>query len=136
MAITDQQINDAVPPAGTPNRALTNLLLRDLRNAAEQPPRQVVNAAPTDGSTVTMAQNSRDMTLVLQGPAPLNALTLALPANGVSQIGQICRVITIVAIDALTVTGATNIINPPPQLFDGDNYAFQKIEDDTWIAYA
>lgn len=132
MAVTDQQIDEAVPPAGTPSRALTNQLLRDLRDIAVSPPRQIQTFTPTSGQTLEMGQNPRDMTLVILGSAPLASLTVALPAEAVSQIGQIVRVAATVAIDEFTLSNGS-VLNAPAQLFDGDAIALQKIEETTWI---
>lgn len=133
--VTDEQIDEAVPPNGIPNRARTNAILKAMRDDAAQTGRQIAEATPTDGQTLAFLENSRDMILVLNGEQGINSLELVLPPDNISKDGQICRVISYIGIDELTVSGAANIMGAPPQVFEGDTFALVRVEEGKWASY-
>jgi hypothetical protein len=134
VAVTDQQIDAAVPPDGIPNRGLTNQVLKDIVDGGVVPPRTVTRATPASGETVTLDESGRDMTLLVDGSGPLSSLTVVFPATA-GAIGQLVRIVALVQIDELTLNGGS-FINAPEQMFQGDAFLFQKIEAGTWARTA
>lgn len=96
----------------------------------------VQNAVPTSGATVAMDDNSQDGILYLQPVAGLAALTISLPSEANSRIGQIRSIATKQAITILTVGGATTIMSAPASMLLGACYSFQKVAANTWIRCA
>lgn len=88
---------------------------------------------PSTGQTVAMAGGDADGSLVLTPAGTLAALTVTLPPDASSVIGQTRRIITTQAITALTVNGATTIINAPASMGAGTTVTFEKIAANTWI---
>lgn len=92
----------------------------------------IQNATPTAGQTVTMTNNAVDSTLNLTPAGTLATLTITLPTNAASRIGQIERITTSQAITTLTINGATTIRGNVTTLAANGFVAFQKIANDTW----
>ncbi len=93
----------------------------------------VAASSPTSGQTVSFANNGVDQTLYLTPAGTLAALTVTLPSNASSRIGQAVVIATTQTITALTVNGATNIINNPTTLTGGSAVMLQKMANDTWM---
>lgn len=90
-------------------------------------------SAPASGGTVQIA-NTAIMGLTVVNPAgTLAALTVALPVDAQSNIGQIERIAFLKAITALTISGATTILGAPLAAVVGDNIGFQKVAANTWV---
>lgn len=96
----------------------------------------VQSASPTSGQTVTMEQGGNNTTLWLTPAGPLASLTVSLPGEAVSWMGQLCSVGTSQPITDLTVNNATTIFNNVTTLSAGDLYAFKKVAPNTWSRYA
>ena len=98
-------------------------------SAVMQAPAPVV---PVSGGTV-QSTNTAMMGLTVINPAgTLASLTVNLPADGASAIGQVERFAFLKAITALTIGGATTILGAPSSAVIGDNIGFQKVAANTW----
>lgn len=93
----------------------------------------VQSATPTVGQTVNVVGSVINNVLLALTPAgTLATLTVALPNDASSFIGQVVRVSTSAAVTLLTVNGAASILNAPAALLAGANIGFQKTAADTW----
>lgn len=95
--------------------------------------RTTQNASPTTGQTVTMNPTAIDQQLYLTPAGTLLALTVNLPADATSRIGQSAIIATSQAITTLTIGGATTIFNPLANLSAGDCWEFRKVAANTWV---
>lgn len=93
----------------------------------------IQNATPTAGQTVNITATSSDVVVWLTPAGTLATLTIALPSDGSTQIGQIIRVSTNQLITLLTVNGATNLFNLPTTLALGGNFNLLKVAANTWV---
>lgn len=93
---------------------------------------RVVSSSPTAGATVVMTADDRDEVQDFTPAGTLATLTVTLPANATSRLGQISRVNSTQTITALTVNGAATIRNNPSTLTANNSVAFQKVASDTW----
>lgn len=97
----------------------------------------IQEASPTTGQTVTMTDDMTDGTLYVTPAGALLALTVALPSNANSRIGQIRRIVTSQIITGLTVSAASaTIFGLPTTLALGGSVSFQKIADGKWARIA
>lgn len=92
----------------------------------------VQNLTVVDGGTYSINPSSNHTTVVVHEGDGVASLELVFPPNDVTRIGQIILVATLIAIDALTLTGPT-ILNAPISLLANDNAGFQKIEENVWL---
>lgn len=92
-----------------------------------------VKLVPTTGQTVVFANNSIDQTTYLAPAGPLATLTVTIPSEATSRIGQRITLCTSQNIVALTFNGATTIMNTITSLTASDCFTFQKIDANTWI---
>lgn len=92
----------------------------------------IQKVSPATGSTVQMTDTALDGTLYVNPAAALAALTIILPSEANSRLGQVRRIATSKAIMALTLTGATNILSTVGSLSAGDCVQFLKIDANTW----
>lgn len=99
--------------------------------AAAASPR-VQTATPTTGQTVQVTDDGLDTTLRLTPAGGLATLTVTLPTNANSRIGQIVRVTSSQAVAALTVNGAT-VLNAVAALVANECFGFQKLAANTWV---
>lgn len=90
------------------------------------------NATPTTGQTVNVTATDRDVNLWLAPAGTLAALTVTLPADGVTQVGQTVRIGSSQIITLLTINGATTIYNAVGNLAIGDNFSYEKVAANTW----
>lgn len=89
-------------------------------------------AVPVSGGTV-QSTNTAMMGLTVVNPAgTLATLTVNVPPEATSTIGQVERFAFLKAITLLTVGGATNILGAPSSAVVGDNIGFQKVAANTW----
>ena len=90
-------------------------------------------ATPTTGQTVQITNNALLGLTVINPAGTLGALTVALPLDASSSIGQIERIAFMKAITALTINaGAGMVYGVSSTALLGDNIAFQKIAANTW----
>ncbi|MCS8058068.1 hypothetical protein N0406_03535 [Pseudomonas aeruginosa] len=136
MAVSDAQIDAAVPPAGTPDRGLTNQVLKDVRTIAQNGE----NAAsfvqrvdsPADGSTVEVNQVRQNGIVIIEPAADLAELTLRLPVAPNQRSGQIIRLVTTKDITILNFVDGT-MLNGINTMLANDAFAFQVIDENTWV---
>lgn len=101
--------------------------------AIPMPAGQVYDTAePTTGQTVVMTDDNRDGMLFMNPAGPLAAVTVQLPSEAKSRLGQIRRIASSKAVTILTVSGATTIYNAPAALAVGDGFTLLKIAANTW----
>lgn len=89
------------------------------------------SASPTSGQTVSFQNTSLDQNLVLSPGGVLASLTINLPTDATSRLGQICRIVCTQAITLLTLGGAT-ILNAPSSLAGNGCIMFIKVDVNTW----
>lgn len=92
----------------------------------------VTNSTPTTGATVIFTDDSRDRILWLTPAGTLATLTVTLPTNANSRIGQVVRVGATQIITLLTINGATNILRNVTAMAVNDVFSFIKVANDTW----
>jgi len=116
---------------------MTNINTGGLTQAqtdALYPSKDVVQpVTPTTGQTVQMTDDSRNGTLVLSPAGTLATLTVVLPSDANSVVGQYRSVSSTKAITLLTVNGATTIFNAPTVMSAGDLVTFKKTAPNTWM---
>lgn len=89
-------------------------------------------AEPAEGETITVIQADSVVTLLIEGTAALNSVTIQLPQPGSSSPGQIVRIISWIDIANVNY-GNANVNGAATQLFSGDGIAIQNIEDNDWL---
>jgi len=94
------------------------------------------NVSPLTGATVVMTDTGDDALLNLTPAGTLAALTITLPTEANSRVGQIVRIHTSQTITALTINGATTIRNTVATLLGQDDVSFQKTAANTWSRLA
>lgn len=90
-------------------------------------------APPSSGGTVAIINTAMNGLTVVNPAGTLATLTVTLPADAASQIGQIERIAFLKAITLLTISGASTILGAPIAAILGDNIGFQKVAANTWI---
>lgn len=88
---------------------------------------------PLSGGTVTITNTGMSGLTVINPAGTLATLTVNLPADATSKIGQIERIAFLRAITLLTVGGATTILGAPAAAALGDNIGFQKVAANQWV---
>lgn len=90
-------------------------------------------SSPTTGQTVNITATNKDVNYWATPAGAIAALTISLPADGVTQLGQIITYGSSQAVAALTVnvSGGT-IFGVIGNLAIGDFYAVQKVSANTW----
>jgi len=100
----------------------------DSANRADQ------SAAPTTGQNVAMTDNDKNGILYLNAAGPLAALTVTLPSNANSKIGQERLIASSKAVTLLTVTNPSGgTVIAPTSLTIGSNIVMRKVADNTWM---
>lgn len=89
-------------------------------------------ASPATGATVQMTDNSKDGILQLTPAGTIAALTLTLPAEANTRLGQVRRIFSSQNVTALTIQGATTIYNNVTTMAAGDCIAFVKVGPNMW----
>lgn len=133
---TPAEINAAVPPSGVPSRALTNDVLQRIATTAqagENAASFVQRVSPADGSTLVVLQNRQNGIVVIEGDAPIAALTIQLPTGAFQREGQITRLVSMIDVASVTFMPPSIVNNPPTELFMGDAHALQNIGTDEWV---
>lgn len=96
------------------------------------PARLYLTASPTTGATVQFTSDSRDQLYYITPAGALLALTITLPSNATSVIGQQVRFCITQAVTALTINGASTILNTISALTGGELVCFVKVADNVW----
>lgn len=89
-------------------------------------------AMPSNGDTVVVNQADPVVTLLIEGDAAIDALSITLPQPGASRPGQIVRLVSWIDIETLSF-GTAVVGGIPTQMFTGDGIALQNIEDNNWL---
>lgn len=92
----------------------------------------VQTATPIAGQTMLMTDDANDGTLWLTPAGTLATLTVTLPSEANSRIGQVRRVGSSRAVTLLTFNGATTILNAIAALALNDCVEFHKVAANTW----
>lgn len=87
-------------------------------------------SSPTTGGTVTLPDQTQDMTAYITPAGTLVALTIALPSDAVTVVGQIIRVFITQAITTLTLA---NIAPALASVSLNGSFTLQKVAANTWI---
>lgn len=95
----------------------------------------IQNAAPVTGGNVVFATSSENITLYLAPAGTLATLSISLPSDANSFIGQICRVFTSQTLTALTVSVPSGTITGTAvtALAQFASLVFQKAASNAWI---
>jgi hypothetical protein len=90
-------------------------------------------ASPTTGQTVVMNDNSIDGVLWLTPAGAIATLTITVPTNANSRLGQTRRIATSQDINTtLTINGGT-ILNAPATLIGNTGFSLVKVAANTWM---
>lgn len=92
----------------------------------------IQNASPTSGATVGVTGGFSDTTLWMTPAGTLATLTVNLPSDATSSLGDIVRIGSNKAITLLTMGGAASIINGVTALTINQIASFKKVAADTW----
>lgn len=90
-------------------------------------------ASPTAGQTVVCTADSKHRTLWLTPAGTLATLTVTLPANATSALGQIQRIASNQIVTLLTIDGAASILGVPTTIGIGETISLQKVAANTWV---
>lgn len=93
----------------------------------------VTKSVPTNGQTVAAATGSISSTVFLAPATTLATLTVSLPADANSQLGDVVTIATSKTLTLLTINGAANIMNSVTVLAVNESASFQKVDTDTWV---
>lgn len=92
----------------------------------------VSTAAPVSGGTVSNPGGCGDYTLWCQPAATLATLTVNLPLDSASQIGDIARVGSSKTVTLLTLAGPVSILDSVGTLSANQIVSYKKLAADTW----
>ncbi len=92
----------------------------------------VETSVPTTGTTFTMVDDNRDGGYWATPAGTIAALTVTLPSEANSRIGQRRFVGSSQIITTLTVNGATTIYGAPTTLAAGGGFTLTKVATNTW----
>lgn len=93
-------------------------------------------ASPLTGATVQLTDDARSGLLYVTPAGTIAALTVALPSNANSVVGQKETIVTSQTITALTVNGAGTILGNVTTLAAGAAVTFMKVASDVWARVA
>lgn len=89
--------------------------------------------APLTGATIQMATLHHDGTLLINPVGTLPSITVALPADIDSDLGEKREVFSTQTITSFTLTGATTIVGAPSSLDPMGHFTIEKILSNTWV---
>lgn len=95
--------------------------------------KQIQNASPTTGQTVTMIDDDKDRTLYLTPAGALAALTIAVPTSATSRLGRRISISSTQVVVALTITTSGTIRNGITSLAVNDHITFEEVATNIWI---
>lgn len=96
----------------------------------------VQKVTPKTGDTVAMLDTRVDGTLYINAAGMLDLLTVRLPSNANSRIGQTRTITTRMAINDFQLIGANLIMGNVGSLAAEDSVSFRKLDDNTWARIA
>lgn len=88
-------------------------------------------AVPISGGTVSITNTAMTGLTVINPAGVLAVLTVNLPSDASSNIGQVERISFLKGITLLTIAGAT-VTGAPVAASINDNIGFQKVAANTW----
>lgn len=86
--------------------------------------------SPTNGATVTLPNQARDMIAYITPAGGLLALTLALPSDASTIVGQ---TISVFLSQPITVLTTSNVLNAPVSLVLNSGFEIMKVATNTWV---
>lgn len=92
----------------------------------------VTASTPTTGQTILFLTSSSDQVLYLTPAGTLATLTVTLPSNASSRIGQEVVITCTQIITAITINGAASILNTLTAWVANTSSKFVKVANDTW----
>ncbi len=92
----------------------------------------LVSASPTTGQTVTLPDTAQDMIVYLTPAGALLALTLALPSDAVTIIGQTIRVFSTSAVTTVTLSNTVPVLSA---IVLNGGYTLQKVAANSWVRF-
>lgn len=98
--------------------------------------REVVTATPTAGQTRTdlsTPADSRDRTFWMTPAGTLATLTITMPLDASSRLGQIVEIGTTQAITALSFTAGPTVLNADSSMVANTLIRYEKVAANTWI---
>lgn len=95
-------------------------------------PQSIQTVVPTNGQTIQLTDDNTSGTIWLNPAGTLATLTLTMPTDAKSDLGQIRRIATSKAITSLTMNGAT-ILNALTTMSANDCFEYQKVDVNTWV---
>lgn len=95
------------------------------------PPTQYLSATPTTGQTVFFNDNGQDQVLYINPAGPLLTLTITVPSNSNSRLGQRIYFCISQAITTLTFGGGS-ILNTINTVTGNELVCFVKVADNLW----
>lgn len=87
---------------------------------------------PINAATVQVRQTKRNISLILSPLVDLSSLTLQLPLEANTRLGQKLELAANKAIGTLNWAGAS-VLNGPASLNTGDHFTFEKTGVGTWM---
>lgn len=92
----------------------------------------IQHVSPATGDTVESDAGDRDSLLWVQPGVPLNSLTIILPPNVESNVGQIIYIGSSRNVGELTIGGADIIYSAPIAFSAGDLLFALKVDNNVW----
>lgn len=122
MKLNQSSFFGGTPPGGAPTASqITGAVGPDVQTVA-----------PASGATVQINDNAKDTTLVVNPAGDLATLTINLPSEANSRIGQVIMIRARRNIAAVTLGGATTILGTVGSFLMDDAFVFQKTAANTW----
>ena len=118
-----------------PQPNITSPLYQDLAAMGINPASVSDPVVATAGSTVALADAPVNQTLYLKPAATLATLTVNLPSNANSKLGQECKIVSTQALTALTIGqigGGATILGAPAGMTGGQTLIATKVEANVW----
>jgi len=95
-------------------------------------PVTMMSFVPAEGATLSTPNQTNDMSIQLNPLTALNEITLTLPSEASSRIGQRVFIRSSLEIGTMTTIGATTVDNAWVQFNPGDCVVFFKSAANTW----
>lgn len=112
--------------------ALTEAWDLDMPGPDDQPIASYVDPyTPDDGATLHFRDNRQDGTIFIDDIS-VTSLTIDLPTDATSRIGQLLTIGSAGYVDTLVITGGT-IFGALESLSPGDSATYQKVKSNTWM---
>lgn len=128
---TTEQIDAAVPPSGTPNRSLTNAVLKQLAEEARKVAVAVVLLnSPADDTTVDLREYEGGVTVHVDAPGAIGYLRMQMPTKQFE--GQIFRLTTVRQVYGVTLVAPDTIVGYGASVTNKTVYALQNVGPNAW----